>query len=259
MPSVESVTNDGLAQITMNRPESHNSMTAEMAHEMKGSIENAAADDAIRAITLTGSEGTFNTGADLTTLDGTPDDAERLDEIARGLHGAVRAIVGAPIPVVVGVNGVVAGGGLGLALAGDVVLVSDEARFEYAYPAIGLSGDGGATWLLPRLVGWRTAQSLMLRDESVPAGEAVELGLATEVVPAAALSDRITETARTLADGPTRAYGEIKTLLREGASRDLDPHLADERRRLTNLTETADYRRGLTAFLEGEEPTFEGC
>lgn len=249
---------DGVGRIGMDRPERYNAMNESMAADLASALDEAAADDAVRCLLLTGTEGAFNTGADLSTFEGDETDADRLNGIATPLHEAVRTLTEAPKPVVTGVNGVVAGGGLGLAIAGDVVILSDAARFEYAYPKLGLSGDGGATWLLPRLVGLRRAQRFALLDEPVDAATAVEWGLATESVPADEFEERLETVATDLATGPTLAYAEIRTLLSEGYDRDLVAHLDVEKDVLTGLTETDDYSAGLRGFLEKEQPTFDG-
>lgn len=249
---------DGVGRVVMDRPDSHNSMNPEMAADVRDALEALAGDDGVRCLALTGVGGVFNTGADLSLMDGDEGDAETIEAIATPLHGAVRAMVEADQPVVTGVNGVVAGGGIGLALGGDVVVMSDEARFEYAYPKIGLSGDGGSTWFLPRLLGLRRAQEFALLDEPIGPEEAEAEGLVTRVVPDDSLDDRLGEIAGRLADGPTLAYAEIKDLLRKGGRRSLDEQLADEKARITSLPETADYAAGIEAFFEKESPAFEG-
>jgi 2-(1,2-epoxy-1,2-dihydrophenyl)acetyl-CoA isomerase len=249
---------DGVAQVTMRRPEQHNSLDRTMAGELREATTGLVDDPAVRCIVLTGEGAAFNTGADLSTLSGDESDARRLRKLATELHASIRTLAGAGVPVVTGVNGVAAGGGFGLALCGDVVVVHEDARFEYAYPQLGLSGDGGATYFLPRLVGRRRALEIALLDEPVGAAEAAEMGLATEVAAADAFDDRVAELAATLADGPTRAYDVIKRLLRESTSRGLGAQLTAEADRLARLATTDDYQRGYAAFFEDEEPRFEG-
>lgn len=249
---------DGVGRIVMDRAERHNAMSEAMAQAIAAGAGDLATDDTVRAIVLVGTAGVFNTGADLSTFDGDATDRERLDAIATPLHETIRTLSDAPKPILTGVDGVVAGGGLGLALSGDVLLASEEARFEYAYPKIGLSGDGGATWFLPRLLGRRRAQAFAFLDEPIGPEEAVDLGLATETVPADAFDARLEELAAELANGPTRAYAEIKTLFTESGTNDLGEHLTLERERIATLAETDDYAAGLSGFLDDEEPSFEG-
>lgn len=247
-----------IGRVVMDRPERHNAMDAAMAESIASAIDRLASDDAVRCLVLTGSGGAYNTGADLTALTGDERDAAAIDAVATPLHESVRTLIRAPKPVVTGIDGVVAGGGLGLALAADVVVASTDARFEYAYPRIGLSGDGGITWLLPRLMGLRRAQSFALLGDPIDPEEAVERGLVTEVVPADAFDDRLAEVAATLADGPTEAYARIRRLLFESAGRPLGRHLDREKDFLTHLPYTDDYATGIEAFGSDDEPSFEG-
>ncbi len=249
---------DDVARVVMERTDRHNAMDERMANALAERVSDLAADESVRCLVLTGTGSVFNTGADLSTFEGDETDADRLEAIAEPLHDTVSTIVDAPVPVVAGVNGVVAGGGMGLALASDIVLASSDARFEYAYPKIGLSGDGGATWLLPRLVGRRTAQRIAFLDEPIGADEAVDIGIATEVVDDEAFDNRLEGIATSLASGPTKAYGEIKRLFRASSTNSLNEHLDLEQERITSLADTGDYAAGLAAFLEKEPPTFEG-
>ncbi|WP_049907037.1 enoyl-CoA hydratase/isomerase family protein [Halovivax asiaticus] len=257
-PHVTVEITDQIGQVTMDRPEKHNAMTPEMAESIATALADLSADDDVRCLVLTGSGGTFNTGADLAGLEGDERDEAVIDSVADPLHASVRTMTSAPKPVVTGINGIVAGGGLGLALASDIAIMSEEARIQYAYPSIGLSGDGGITWLLPRLLGLRRAQRFALLNEGFDAIEAVDAGLVTEAVPGDSFDDRLAEVAAELASGPTKAFGTIRQLLFEGANRSLDDHLRHERDGVTGLTETDDYATGVGTFFEDEEPTFTG-
>lgn len=249
---------DGVGRIVMDRPGSLNSMDREMAEALRTATVEFAEDDAVRCILLTGTGDAFNTGADVSTLSGDPSDARRLRAIATHLHTAIGHVAGAPKPAVTGLNGVAAGGGFGLALSGDLVVASESARLEFAYPRIGLSGDGGATYFLPRLVGRRRAREIALLDEPISADRAVELGLATEVVPDGEFEDRLAAVATDLAAGPTRAHAEVKRLLDRSHARDLRSQLAAETDSLARLTRTDDYARGIEAFPTDESPEFDG-
>jgi 2-(1,2-epoxy-1,2-dihydrophenyl)acetyl-CoA isomerase len=207
---------------------------------------------------LTGTGRTFNTGADLGALSADAGDAAVIRSMAHQLHGTVSQLHRAPKPVVCGVNGVSAGGGIGLSVCGDIVLVAESARFEFAYPRIGLSADGGSSYFLPRLVGLRRAQEIAFRDEPVGAEEAVDIGLATEAVPDGEFEDRLAEEAARLADGPTRAHAATKALLRQSLDRQLDEQMATEASTIAGLTGTDDYRRGVEAFFAKEQPEFQG-
>jgi len=249
---------DGVARVTMRRPEQHNSLNREMADELAAAAAELVEDRDVRAIVLAGEGAAFNTGADLTHLEGDATDARRLRGLASRLHLTIRALAAGSTPVVTAVDGVAAGGGFGLALCGDVVVAHEDARFEFVYPRIGLSGDGGSTYFLPRLVGRRKALEIALLDEPVPADEAADIGLATEVVADGAYEDRVAEVAAQLADGPTRAYGAIKRLLRGSESRDLGAQLAAETDQLARMATTEDYAAGIAAFFGDDDPAFEG-
>lgn len=249
---------DGVGRLVMDRSERNNALNRAMADELRDAVVDLVEDDAVRCIALTGTGGAFNTGADLSTLDGGEEDGARVRQIASRLHSAVSHLARAPKPVLAGVNGVAAGGGLGPALAADVVLVADAGRFEFAYPRIGLSADGSSTYYLPRLVGLRKAQEIALLDEPIDADRAVELGLATEAASADEFDDRFDELAERLANGPTKAYAATKALLRESYDRGLDEQMAVEADVIAGLTDTADYAEGVEAFFGDGNPEFVG-
>ena len=246
---------DDVARVTMNRPETHNSMNPAMAGELRTVTADLYEDDS-RCIVLTGTDGVFNTGADLSVLSGDASDGRTLRSIASSLHRAIENLTRAPKPVVTGVNGVAAGGGFGLALSGDIVLLAEDARLEFAYPRVGLTGDAGSTFFLPKIVGLRRAKEIALLDDSIDAEEAVEMGLATEV--ASDFDERLAELAAKLADGPTRAYGATKRLFNRSPGRDLSAQMAAETDSIARMTTTADFERGLDAFFDDGEPEFEG-
>jgi 2-(1,2-epoxy-1,2-dihydrophenyl)acetyl-CoA isomerase len=249
---------DAVGRIAFDRPDAHNSLNERMATEMVEAAHDLVSDDGVRCIALTGNGPVFNSGADLTMLSGDGSDEATLRSLANRLHEFISQLVRAPKPVVTGVNGVAAGGGLGPAVCGDIVLVGESARFEFAYPRIGLSGDGGSTYLLPRLVGLRRAQELAFRDEPIGAEEAAEIGLATEVVPDDELDDRLTAEAERLAEGPTQAYAATKRLLTESFDNSLDAQLAAEAESIAELTATEDFSRGHASFGSDETPDFTG-
>lgn len=249
---------DGVAKLTVDRPEAHNSFDRSLVDALAAATGDAVADRDVRCLVLAGTGPAFCAGADLGSFEGDATDARRLRRLATRLHVVVGTLLRARKPVVTGVNGVAAGAGVGLALAGDVVLASEAARFDFAYPRIGLSGDGGSTWLLPRLLGLGRAKEVALLDETIPAGEAVDEGLATEAVPAEEFEDRLAEVAADLAAGPTAAYGATKELLTRGLQRGLGTQLAAETERISRLASTEDFARGLAAFRGDGEPEFVG-
>jgi 2-(1,2-epoxy-1,2-dihydrophenyl)acetyl-CoA isomerase len=250
--------NDGVGRVTLDRPDAYNSLDAATARDLRTAVVELAEDDDVRCLVLGGNGPAFCSGADLGSFEGDETDRKRLDAVATPLHKAVETLATAPKPTVSAVGGVAAGGGLGLAVAADVVLAHEDARFEFTYTRIGLSGDGGSTWFLPRLLGYRRAREFALLDEPISAAEAAAEGLATEVVPADEFDDRVDEVAREFVSGPTRAYAGIKRLLARGEDRDLPAQLAAEKDAITRLSGSADYATGYEAFFGDDDPEFEG-
>lgn len=249
---------DGVVHVTMASTSRFNALNLQMARELSDVATALATADDVRCVTLTGSDGVYSSGADLSQFDGDESDATALRAEMAALHEAVLQLHQSRIPVVGGINGVAAGAGFSLAIVPDFVVISEDARLEFAYSRIGLTGDGGATHLLPRLVGLRRATEIALLDDPIGPERAVELGLATEAVPAGALDERVEELATRLASGPTRALGATARLLRESQGRSLAEHLAAEAEAMADATRTEDYARGLAAFGTDEEPEFTG-
>lgn len=256
--TIECTREEGVGRIVFDRPDAHNSIDERMGEELPQAAQELASDDDVRCIALSANGPTFNTGADLTMLAGDGSDEPRIRALANGLHEFVSQLVHAPKPVVTAVDGVAAGGGLGPAICGDLVLAGESARFEFAYPRIGFSGDGGSTFLLPRLVGTRKAQEIAFRDEPIDASEAEAIGLVTEVLADDALDEQFQAEAERLASGPTKAYAETKRLLATSLDTPLDSQLADEASTIARLTRTDDFARGHAAFGEDESPEFTG-
>jgi 2-(1,2-epoxy-1,2-dihydrophenyl)acetyl-CoA isomerase len=211
-------------------------------------------------VLLTGSGRAFCVGQDLT-------------EHAQNLQGDLAAVWATvpehytpiattlatmPKPVVAGVNGVAAGAGAAFALACDFRIVADTAGFNMAFSAVGLSADSGSSWTLPRLVGLAKAKELLLLPSTVPADQALALGLATEVVAAEEVAGRARELAVRLAAGPTVAYGAIRRSLAFSAGHGIDESLDYERQMMELTGTTEDHRAAVTAFLSKDKPTFQG-
>ena len=248
----------GVARVTMESTSRMNSLTPRMAEELLEVATALGEDDEVRCIALTGSDGAYGAGADLSRLDGDERDATYLRRMASTLHDAIVQFHQAEKPIVTGVDGVAAGAGFSLAIMGDLVLMSEDARLEFAYHRIGLTGDGGSTFFLPRIVGLRNAMEIVLLDEPIDADRAVELGLANEAVAPEDLDGRLDELAGRLATGPTRSLGRTKRLLVESFGRDLPGQLAAETETIARSAHTEDYERGIAAFFEEEPAEFVG-
>ena len=214
-------------------------------------------DAAIRCVVLTGAGKLFCGGGDVAAFAGAGDALpEFLREITAYLHAAIAVFARMDKPLVTAVNGSTAGAGIGLAILGDIVLAEPTASFSLAYTGIGLSPDGGTTWLLPRLIGLRRAQELCLTNRKVKAEEAVSLGLVTRLVEAGALAAEAERLAADLAGSATAALGATRKLLLESYSNTLDSQLALESRAISAQARHAEGREGVTAFVEKRAPRF---
>ncbi|MDQ3949097.1 MAG: 2-(1,2-epoxy-1,2-dihydrophenyl)acetyl-CoA isomerase PaaG [Gemmatimonadota bacterium] len=263
----------GVATITLNRPDVLNSFNMPMAAELQDALQRAAEDDAIRAVLLTGAGRAFCAGQDLAEVApgiaaiAAPPSAAPMDgsagpeisEIVRESYNPlVRAIRGLEKPVVCAVNGVAAGAGANLALACDVVFAADTASFVQAFSKIGLIPDTGGTFFLPRLVGLARATALAFLGDKLPAAEAQAMGLIFRVVDAARLLDEARALARRLATQPTRGFGLTKRAFNQSLSNDLDAQLEVEAELQAEAARTADFAEGVRAFLEKRQPSFAG-
>ena len=214
-------------------------------------------EDHVRCFVLTGSDGVFCAGGDVSSFT-SESPAAGMRRGASVLHDAILQFHEAEVPVVTGVNGPAVGAGFSLAIFGDYVLASEDAYFQFGYPGIGATGDGSATYFLPRMVGLRQAKRLTLTNDKVQPDEAVDIGLATEAVPHEAFDDRLTELAAEIASGPTVALGRTQQLLDHSTSASLEEQLAAETDAIARTARTEDFREGVRAFTEGERPEFQG-
>ena len=213
----------------------------------------------VGAVLLVGEGPNFCTGGDVKMFAEAGDDVgTTVARLAGELHELVRALVEAPVPVVAAVHGWAAGAGMSLALAADLAVAGSSTRLRPAYPAIGLTADGGLTWTLPRAVGAARARHILLTDQVLSADEALTLGLVTTVVQDEAVAAEAQRLAEQLADGPRAALGRIKRLLHEGAARDLDAQLDAEAAAITQSATGPKGREGVAAFHARRAPLFHG-
>jgi len=249
----------GVATITLARPEALGALSMDLARALLAAVDAAADDDAVRCVVIAGSGRAFSAGGDIHEFTAAGDRvAAHIEELASTMHRAIERLASGDKPVVTAVNGVAAGGGLGLALAGDLVLAAESARFVMAYRRIAAAPDNGSTYFLTRLVGVRRAMELYLTDRALGAQEALAWGLVTRVVPDADLARITAEVARDLAAGPTRAIGMAKRLFREASGDLLRSQLAAEARAIMESSGTEDFREGIAAFLAKRAPSFRG-
>lgn len=249
----------GIAQITLNRVESANSMNMDMGRELLAVAQRCAQDDNIRAVILTGAGQFFSAGGDLKAFASFGDAiSERLQELTDYLHAAVSLFIRMRAPMIVAVNGAAVGAGFSLAMAGDFVLASDTAKFAMAYTTAGLSPDGGASYFLPRLVGLRRAQELMIGNRKLSAAEALDWGLVTRVCPADQLMAEVQALAGQLAGCATQAIGTVKQELLVSFDNSPETQMELEGKSIAHLASCRDGQEGIQAFLGKRRPVFTG-
>ena len=250
--------------ITLNRPEARNALNPKMFQELSSAIQDCRNPD-MRAVIITGSGGSFCAGADVKDFVNQLENSgpEGLHEHLKHLADTFHREIIIPIrqldkPVIASIDGVAAGGGLSLALACDLRVASDSARFLMAYANIGATADGGSTYLLPRLIGTARAMELYLSDQPIGAQRALDLGLLNQVFPTAELERSTLELAARLAQGPTVAYGRVKALFDSSWDATFAGQLDAETEYISNITMTADFQEGIKAFAEKRSPRFQG-
>lgn len=249
---------EGIATVTLDRPDRLNAIDDALARDAAAALARAGADGAVRCVVLTGAGRAFCAGADLKQFEDPASAPSPGDVLRRRYHPLIETLVGLGKPTVAAVGGVAAGAGMSLALACDLRVAADDARFIQAFVRIGLVPDSGATYFLPRMVGWAKALELAMLGEPLDAQAALALGLVTRVVPAASLLEEARALARRLAAGPTRALAETRRALAYGARADLAAALDYEADLQAQLALSEDFREGVASFREKREARFTG-
>jgi 2-(1,2-epoxy-1,2-dihydrophenyl)acetyl-CoA isomerase len=252
---------DGVATITLNRPEAMNGLTVATKEALLAAVREAEQDAAVRCVVLAGSGRAFCVGQDLkehiTILQS--GDAETLFRtVEEHYNPIVTALATMAKPVVAAVNGVAAGAGASLAFACDFRILAEPAGFNLAFAGIGLSCDTGSSWTLPRMVGRAKALELLYFPRTLGSAESLELGLATKVVPAEELADEVAALAARLAVGPTASYGAIRRSVEHSEGHSFTEALEFEAAMMTLTGSTEDHRRAVESFVKKEKPVFEG-
>jgi len=252
---------DGVLTLTLNRPASLNSLTRTLLAEMAEALMMAEEESRIRAILMTGAGRAFSAGQDLQEK-GVMDQDDVADALLQSLerfyHPVITSLREIPKPVVVAVNGIAAGAGANIALAGDIVLASEEASFLEAFARIGLLPDAGGTYTLPRLVGGARARGLAMLAEPIGAKQAEDWGLIWKAVPANKLMEEALGIATRLAQGPTKAYAAMKLALAESDGSSLHAQLSRESQLQASCVDTEDFKEGVAAFREKRKANFQG-
>ncbi|MFO1398600.1 MAG: enoyl-CoA hydratase-related protein [Burkholderiales bacterium] len=250
-----------VATLTLNRPEQLNTLDFALMDALIAAAAEVAADTTLRVVVLRGAGKHFMAGGDLKTFAGelAKPPAQRnadFQALINRLHSAIEALHRMPHPVICGVQGAVAGFGLSLMNASDLVIAADSAYFASAYRNIALTADGGGSWSLPRIVGMRRAMEIMLLAERFDAAQALAWGLVNRVVPAAELDAAIAAVVRNLLDAPLLAVRNAKRLMRESLGRTLSEQLAAEAVSFGACAATPDFAEGITAFFEKRPARF---
>ena len=248
----------GLAILTFNNPSRGNALDMAMANAFATSIEQIAEDSTVRALLITAVGKQFCVGGDVQSM---ADTSRPLTDTLRALlepvHAAMNLLSMFKFPIVCAINGAVGGGGIGLALCGDLVLAAESVKLRGGYSALGLTPDVGGSWFVTRRIGASRAMEIFLTNRPFSSHECLQLGLFDAVHPDAELAESAKQLARKLADGPAQAQARIKSLISHAHHHSLGQHLAAERDAMYASGESADGQEGIRAFIEKRAPKFQ--
>ena len=251
---------DAVATVCLNRPDVRNAIDMQMAEETLEVARRIAADDSIRAVLIRANCPALSVGGDIDYFLARSGEhfGALFAQMTTPFHEAFRVLSRVEAPIVTAAHGAVAGGGLGFVYTADLVIAAEDTKLVTAFAALGLSGDGGGTWHLPRLIGPRRAAEAYLRNRPIDAVEALEWGLINEIVPVDKLRSRAEAVARELASGPTRGFAKMRALLRDTWRNDLSTQLQAETEALRETGDTADAARAITDFAARRSTEFTG-
>ncbi len=254
---------DGIATLTMNRPDARNALSMDMRHALFDAVDDIEHDDDIRCLVLRGAGGHFMAGGDIKNfneyLEMTPLDRQQaFERRVHGLHPMLMSLRRMQKPTIASVEGAAAGAGLSFMMACDLAIAADNAFFKFSYVAIGASPDGSGSYHMPRIVGLRKAMELAMLGDTFDVQKAEELGLVNWVVPAADIEAETDKLARRLANGPTVSLGNIKRLMYASHANTFESQLAMEAESFGRCAATNDWAEGVTAFLEKRKAEFKG-
>lgn len=260
MTQLATFARDGaIGLIELRSPRNGNAIGLELARQLKEAVQACVADTGVRAVLVAAEGANFCVGGDIATLAAPADDrAAGIRAITSDFHAAIELLLACPRPIVTAVQGSAAGAGLSLALCGDVVFAAADATFVPAFTAIGLSADGGTTWLLPRLVGARRAAELLITNRRLDAGEAEQWGLVSHVCETEPVRDPAYEMTQKLAGGPTAAFATVKHLLRQSPHTGFRDQVAEEAAMIAAHAAGRDGEEGIAAFRARRRPSFTG-
>ncbi len=249
----------GIAAITLNRPGAANAFNLELATELNHAVNVCQHNPNIRVVMLSGYGKLFCAGGDLSLMSEAGDQVDAaLKQLTDQLHSAFSTLMRMRAPLIVAVNGAAAGIGLSLALIGDITIASEKASFTLAYTAAGLSPDGGATYLLPRVIGIKRAKEMMITNRKLSAAEALDWGIVNQVVAPETLLDETLALAKSIAQGPTNAFASVKSLVLSSFSESFESQMALETEAIGRNAMSKDGQEGIRAFLQKRRPEFKG-
>jgi 2-(1,2-epoxy-1,2-dihydrophenyl)acetyl-CoA isomerase len=261
LETVECGIADGVATICLNRPHARNAIDQRVADDTLTAVRLVQQDRSVRAVLLCANGSDFSVGGDLHYIRAfAPEQyGDVLTRMTSPFHEAFRQLARLDAPIVAAAHGLVVGGALGYLYAADLVLAAEDTTFLTAFADVGLSGDGGGTWHLARIVGARRAAQMYLQNTPIDASTALDWGLVNEVVPSGEIRSRAVQLALQLAQGPTKAYGRMRQLLRDAWTNDLSHQLYIETALLAETAITDDAVGALDAFADKRRPKFAGC
>jgi enoyl-CoA hydratase/carnithine racemase len=246
------VDDEGIARLTLTRPDAHNAIDPAMVEALAGAVERAGAEPDLKAMLITAEGRSFSVGGDLDYLGARAERLpEELDRLIGRYHETLTRLAELPVPVVCAAKGAVAGGAFGLLWCADVTIVAQDTKITSGFVQLGLSGDGGITWWLPRLVGLQRARQLLLSSEPITGAVAADWGLVTVALPAHEVGRDADRAVRALAGSPTAAYAEIRLLLAKAFECDLRHGLAAEHEAMLRTAATDEARELVRRFAEG--------
>ncbi|MFW6096590.1 MAG: enoyl-CoA hydratase-related protein [Chloroflexota bacterium] len=249
---------DGVATITLNRPDSLNAFNSQMIGETTDAFKQGGRDADVRCVLITGAGKGFSSGQDLKEVQERDGDFSIADHLRQGYNRLVRRMITLEKPIVGAINGVAAGAGCGVALACDIRVASEKASFMLAFSRVGLIPDTGSTWLLTRLIGYARAYEMAITADRVPAEKALAWGMVNKLAPAEQLMEIAQAWALKLAEGPTRAFGLTKRAMLRSFNLTLEEALEYEAMLQGAAAQTEDNREGVRAFIEKRQPQFKG-
>jgi 2-(1,2-epoxy-1,2-dihydrophenyl)acetyl-CoA isomerase len=255
MTDIEVTSGDEVATVTIRNPERHNALSSDASETMADALHDVAHDESVRCVVLAGAGDAFCSGIDLASGMAAGSPAAELDG---GLNAIARRLLRMQKPTVARVDGPAVGAGAAIATACDFVYAAESAVFQWGFTDVGLAPDTGATYVLPRLVGFRRAMELLITGREVGAAEAVDLGIATEAIPDEQFDAVVDDRVEMLRSRPTQAVGEAKRLLLENAHRSLEAALEAEAQAQNRAFESEDFAEGIRAFAENRDPEFVG-